>query len=407
VPASTPQLALNTLNFSPEANCSLGTDTIIARSESANRMTMIYRANYASVGMWQLYGRNITLSSDGTIAFAGDPVNLFPGECYGNTSGVTSFSITGFADGSSSTQAYDINDAHNVAALAIQMTCYSSVLSGSATFNLSDFSRVTTSTKTFLKDQGVVGYWRGKNVYVKSNGTTMNPDGTAGSATITWTGFTSISKVYGTDKAGGIYLSGGSTYKYVDSTFAVSTSTVVNALTDWTAANFSTSGAYHSQYGLYVTEAAPKLGGVQRNYLSLINNNTVVTSAPITFGDHILAVINDKALFYNDKNTYLSSDNFSSYSASYNGVQVYTYNDCSIWYSGCDLYQTYSDSGKGAYAQNHKSLKSVTFSNGTQSTVKSNWTHSSVNTKPIGLYGNKALFMDSVSCVLYMTDNYF
>jgi hypothetical protein len=371
VPAA-PTLALNKIVYGDTAQCTFYPPSII-RSEHKQRLTLIYRANYASAGLVQLYARNVTIAADGSMAFASDPVNLFPGECYGNPSGVTAFSIVGYADNGTSPSILQYTDAHNVNLVRIQMTCYTSAFNNTKTFNLDDLSVSTSATTSFLSSQGAVGYWRGQNVYVKANGTTLNPDGSAGPIVIpgTWTGDNAISTIYGTDQSGGLYLATKAkttypytkSYKYVSSALSVSdSSSIITSSTESVFSNFQSSGSYHSLHGLYLATGGD---------LNLINDNAVVASVDLESGDTIFGVLNDKMLILGSK--------------VYSGYYPFL-------------------------------LKKFDFSSGRETLIASPAGSSAyyygVSMAPDGFYGTtagsiRALLLDTGNCVLYMTGNYF
>ena len=173
-----------------DSTSQIGTDPTILVSKQLNQITVLYRANYASSGIWQLYVKRFSVGSDGTLSLLDStPVNLYP-NCFGNSTGVTSFVVSGYLSGLSAPatgafKATDYNDAmQNLTGFKVTVTCVNSAQSGSATYNLSSgITSTGTTTTPLLVGLGALGYWSGKNVYVKGDGTTLNPNGTASSVT--------------------------------------------------------------------------------------------------------------------------------------------------------------------------------------------------------------------------------
>ena len=210
--AEVPLLALKSVQIIGEG-CPIA-DVRILKNESSNQFTVVYRANYASAGLWQLYARNVTVSSDGTMALQGNSqVNLFPSVCLGNTLGVTAYNITGYRSGSSTSKVFNYTNASNTTDFSVDMTCYNTALNSTNTFNTSALSPSVNSTTTFLSTDGAVGYNKYLNVYVKANGTTVNPNGSASTSVVpgNWTSsgtnpLGSITSIYGNDASGGMYF---------------------------------------------------------------------------------------------------------------------------------------------------------------------------------------------------------
>lgn len=246
--------AFSVLDFFPGnqgGTCSVAKASTVSNG-SANRITLIYRANYASMGVWQLYARNISVASNGTMT-AGDPVNLFP-NCFGNSTGITDYSITGYASSTLTSQNRALNNLSdgNFTHVKISSTCFNTGLNETKSFNLTDLSDDTTTTMTnYLSASGALGYWPEKNVYIKADGTTLNPDGTTGTTTIpgNWTSS-------GTSPLGAMsFLGTDSQALYVvqanslNSIYAVSANLISNAITA-AGSNYTAFGR-HPTFGMF------------------------------------------------------------------------------------------------------------------------------------------------------------
>lgn len=173
-------------------------DSTVIKNKSANRMTVIFRAKYASVGKWQLYARNITVAANGSLS-QGEPVNLFP-NCAGDESGVTGYNILGYASPNFTAQNIALNHLvdSDFTHIKIASLCFSAGPDEQKTFNLATLANDTSTTTTnFLATSGAVGHWPEKNVYIKSDGSSLNPDGSAGNVNISGVG-TNL-KILGSD----------------------------------------------------------------------------------------------------------------------------------------------------------------------------------------------------------------
>ncbi len=179
--------AYSMIDFFPGSQtgiCSIAKAEVIS-NRSANRMTIIYRAKYASVGKWQLYGRNITVAANGTLTQS-EPVNLFP-NCAGDETGITGYNILGYASPLFTAQSKALNHSSDgdYTHIKIGSVCYSAGPDEQKSFNLATLAADNTTPMTdFLATNGAVGFWPEKNVYIKSDGSSLNPDGTAGSVNI-------------------------------------------------------------------------------------------------------------------------------------------------------------------------------------------------------------------------------
>jgi len=148
-PAATNSFALKEANyFNPStSSCKLG-DSVAIVSSQLNQITVIYEANYASVGMWKLYGKRFSVAGDGSMALLDtSPVDLYP-ECFGNTSGVTEFSVTGYKAAQAANKTlykhWEFDPANqNITHVKLGITCVNSAQSGTKTFNLT--SGIVTS----------------------------------------------------------------------------------------------------------------------------------------------------------------------------------------------------------------------------------------------------------------------
>ncbi len=165
--------------------CQMGSDTVLLKSLQANRMTIFYRALYASVGRWQLYAQNVGVDAGGVMTPMGERVNLLPG-CNGNTAGVVAFDVREYIDatGNSGARTFNLKSLERAAAVKVDITCVNAAQSASRTIDLSSLLDSDKSTVPFLKRDGAIGFWASKNVFIKADGTTLNSDGSAGSLVI-------------------------------------------------------------------------------------------------------------------------------------------------------------------------------------------------------------------------------
>lgn len=173
-PAATNSFTLKEANyFNPStSSCQLGNSVAIVSSQ-LNQITVIYRANYASVGMWKLYGKRFSVAGDGSMALLDtSPVELYP-ECFGNTSGVTEFSVIGFRSAQAPTKAlhkhWEYDPANqNITHVKLGITCVNSAQSGTKTFNLT--SGIVTSFEEPLLYTNT-GWYGGSGYQLAWNGT--------------------------------------------------------------------------------------------------------------------------------------------------------------------------------------------------------------------------------------------
>lgn len=173
-PSASNSFALREANyFNPStSSCQLG-DSVAIVSSHLNQITVIYRANYASVGMWKLYGKRFSVAGDGSMALLdSSPVDLYP-ECYGNTSGVTEFSVIGFRSTQAPTKTlhkhWEYDPANqNITHVKLGITCVNSAQSGTKTFNLT--SGIVTSFEEPLLYTNT-GWYGGSGYQVAWNGT--------------------------------------------------------------------------------------------------------------------------------------------------------------------------------------------------------------------------------------------
>jgi len=373
VTPTTPSLVVNYLAFIADT-CEAANVTVL-KNTSLNRITLIYRAKYASDGLWQLYVRNLTVNPDGTLALTGTgPTNLFPNQCIGNTTGVTGYTISGYAGTGTTYKYYDWHEVTNASAFAINMTCYSAPLNLSNTFDAATLSPSVATTTSFLTTDGAVGYYKVQNVYVKSNGTTINLNGTANAFVIpgNWTSSGTsplgpIQGIYGNDAAGGLYISSknGSTshHKYLTAGGVLTdmTSTVDFGYIIFPPLNTRASGGiFHSTLGMYAANT-------YYSYIYGFNNGTSTSKSTDAIGTegHVLGFAADKLLTI--------------------GEAVY-----------------FSDGW-------NRSVQSFNFSSGTFSTLAAQAFppgSSSYSYDTLGLYNAKALFYDG-KCRIYLTGDFF
>lgn len=366
-------LAVNGLAFIAD-DCPASSVTVL-KNVSLNRITLLYRAKYASDGLWQLYARNLTVNADGTLALTGTgPTNLFPNQCVGNTDGVTGYTITGYAGSGTTYKYYSWTNVTNASAFTINMTCYSAPLNSSNTFDAATLSPSVATTTSFLTTDGAVGYYKAQNVYVKSNGTTINPNGTANAFVIPGNWTTSgtsqlgpIQGIYGNDAAGGLYINSknGSNnyYKYLTAAGVLTDMTSTGYLNDFYFPPLDSrpaGGMFHSTLGMYVTS----------NRIYGFNNG-----ASTSFSTHAIGSFPRYGLalgFMADR------------------MLVVSYDDASYYYP-------------------RNLLRSFDFSSGTFSTVASDafpGGESAGTYNPLGLYDAKALYYDG-KCRLYLTGDFF
>ena len=189
-----------------QTGCQMGADTVLVKSLQANRMTIFYRALYASVGRWQLYAQNVGVDAGGVMTPMGERVNLLPG-CNGNTAGVVAFDVKEYSDatGNSGARTFNLKSLERAAAVKVDITCVNGAQSASRTIDLSSLLDSDKSTVHFLERDGAIGFWASKNVFIKADGTTLNPDGSAGSLVIPGYNGSNISRVIG-EEADGIYI---------------------------------------------------------------------------------------------------------------------------------------------------------------------------------------------------------
>ena len=189
-----------------QTGCQMGADTVLVKSLQANRMTIFYRALYASVGRWQLYAQNVGVDAGGVMTPMGERVNLLPG-CNGNTAGVVAFDVKEYSDatGNSGARTFNLKSLERAAAVKVDITCVNAAQSASRTIDLSSLLDSDKSTVHFLERDGAIGFWASKNVFIKADGTTLNPDGSAGSLVIPGYNGSNISRVIG-EEADGIYI---------------------------------------------------------------------------------------------------------------------------------------------------------------------------------------------------------
>ncbi len=172
-PSTTNTFSLKEANFfNPStASCQLG-NAVALVSAQLNQITVIYRANYSSVGMWKLYGKRFSVAGDGSMALLdSSPVDLYP-ECFGNTAGVTAFSITGYKSSQVATKTlykyWEFDAANqNLTHVKVNVTCTNSTQSGSKTFNLTAGIATSFDTPTLYSTttgwHGGTGYQSGWN----------------------------------------------------------------------------------------------------------------------------------------------------------------------------------------------------------------------------------------------------
>lgn len=155
-----------------------------------NRVTLFYIAKCPSLGIRQLYARNISLNFEGQSE-VGTAVNLFP-NCIGNERGVEDYSLTGYISDTLTRQKLALNHKTdgNFTHIKIKSKCYSDGLNEEKSFALDTLLEYNTAPlQNYLHVNGALGYWPEKKVYLKNNGTTLNLDGTVGAITIAgdWT----------------------------------------------------------------------------------------------------------------------------------------------------------------------------------------------------------------------------
>lgn len=296
-------LSLNSVKFIGDS-CSVA-DVRVLKNESLNRITLIYRANYQSEGLWQLYSRNVNVAADGTLSLVGTaPTNLFPNRCVGNTQGVSGYLVSGYRSGSNTPKVFNYANASNVTDFSVDMTCYSGALSQSNTFVASTLSPGVDSVTTFFEKDDAIGYFKSKNLYVKSNGSTLNPDGSASSFAIPGNFSSSgsnqlgkIKAIYGNDAAGGMYFAAENGYvKYISSTGAVSDLAYPNTISSnaktWPSV-LSAGGIYHTLFGMFVFDSSYMHGFNLAKKISTSTDSLYYSSA-------LVASKADKALFMDD-----------------------------------------------------------------------------------------------------------
>jgi hypothetical protein len=215
-PTSTvaPIMTFSSLSYFPEGqtNCELGEYVRLVKSLQINQMTIFYRAKYASLGRWQLYARQIQVGTDGTMSFPSEKVNLLP-SCDGNVNGVTGFSLTEYADATGSTdRVLNISDVEKATNVKVSITCVNTAQSAVRVLNLATLSDSLETTVVPLSTLGARGYWPSKGVYLKSDGSSLNRDGTVGNLVVTVAPTSSM----GSDDSG-IYLRSTSGIRYITS----------------------------------------------------------------------------------------------------------------------------------------------------------------------------------------------
>ena len=374
---ATPTINLtNATWFSQSSSCSVGTGAIVLKSLYLSRFTILYRANYASAGLWQLYALGFTVSADGTMAADANPVNLFP-SCYGNASGVTAFSVTEYKDGTTTTaRRLNFDEAENVSDFVVSVTCVNNALSGSVKFGTAaGYSTSTANTLPFMNTLGAYGYWAEKSVYLKADGTSLNADGTAGNVIISMPSGKTINSVVGSDSTG-VYLamSGPSCY-FVSSSLQVSSSTICG---------YTDSGANYGIWNDPTYGTNTLVNRYSSNYSRLYiehwqNNSKITSSQPLgnNLGNNI------KSFLLTRNNKILAGDYYNS---QYQNSVGYVY---------------------------HNYLGTLNLSNGTFTTLKTSFIPMGASdTYYSTLFGTRAIFLyipsgSTDSCEAYLTDSYF
>lgn len=190
-----PNIAFHTFHYFPagQSSCQLARDTVVLKSAQAGRMTVLFRANYASLGRWQLYAQNIAVDAQGAMTALGERVNLFP-DCTGNSEGVRSFEVTEYAEDtlSGAPRVWDVQSLERAKAAKISIDCGNQSAAARRTLDLATLGNTTMITKPFLTQLGAIGPWQRKNVYLKNNGALLSADGVALAGGLAWTSFGGI-----------------------------------------------------------------------------------------------------------------------------------------------------------------------------------------------------------------------